>query len=75
MTVWFMNETSITYHVTATRAGEPGFNAAESLLAALGARILTKVNAIGENMRLQINQVRMEFEAARCDEVVIEQIC
>ena len=49
-------------------AGEAGFNAAETLLAALGACILTNVNAIGGKMRLQIDDARMEFEAVRCDE-------
>jgi len=49
-------------------AGEAGFNAAETLLAALGACILTNVNAIGGKMRLQIDEARMEFEAVRRDE-------
>jgi uncharacterized OsmC-like protein len=49
-------------------AGEAGFNAAETLLAALGACILTNVNAIGEKMHLQIDAARMEFDAARRDE-------
>jgi len=49
-------------------AGEAGFNAAETLLAALGACILTNVNAIGEKMHLQIDEARMEFDAARRDE-------
>jgi len=49
-------------------AGEAGFNAAETLLAALGACILTNVNAIGEKMHLQIDEARMEFEATRRDE-------
>ena len=49
-------------------SGEAGFNAAETLLAALGACILTNVNAISEKMRLQIDDARMEFEAARRDE-------
>jgi uncharacterized OsmC-like protein len=49
-------------------AGEAGFNAAETLLAALGACILTNVNAIGEKMRLQIDEAHMEFEASRRDE-------
>lgn len=48
--------------------GAAGFNAAESLLAALGACLLTNVNAIGEKMRLQINETRIEFEAERRDE-------
>jgi uncharacterized OsmC-like protein len=49
-------------------AGEAGFNAAETLLAALGACILTNVNAIGDKMHLQIDEARMEFEAVRRDE-------
>jgi uncharacterized OsmC-like protein len=49
-------------------AGEAGFNAAETLLAALGACILTNVNAIGGKMHLQIDAARMEFDAARSDE-------
>ncbi len=49
-------------------AGEAGFNAAETLLAALGACMLTNVNAIGEKMRLQIDQARIEFDATRRDE-------
>ncbi len=48
--------------------GEAGFNAAETLLAALGACILTNINAIGEKMHLQIDQARIEFEAGRRDE-------
>jgi uncharacterized OsmC-like protein len=49
-------------------AGEAGFNAAETLLAALGACILTNVNAIGTKMRLQIDAARIEFDAVRRDE-------
>lgn len=49
-------------------AGEAGFNAAETLLAALGACILTNVNAIGEKMRLDIRGARLEFDATRQDE-------
>jgi len=49
-------------------AGEAGFNAAETLLDALGACILTNVNAIGGKMRLKIDDARMEFEAVRRDE-------
>jgi len=48
--------------------GAAGFNAAETLLAALGACILTNVNAIGAKMRLRIDAARIEFEAARRDE-------
>ena len=49
-------------------AGEAGFNAAETLLAALGACILTNVNAIGAKMHLQIDDARIEFDAVRRDE-------
>jgi uncharacterized OsmC-like protein len=49
-------------------AGEAGFNAAETLLAALGACILTNVSAIGEKMRLRIDDARIEFDAVRRDE-------
>jgi uncharacterized OsmC-like protein len=49
-------------------SGEAGFNAAETLLAALGACILTNVNAIGEKMRLKIEAARIEFDAVRQDE-------
>lgn len=49
-------------------SGEVGFNAAETLLAALGACILTNINAIGEKMRLQIDAARIEFYAVRRDE-------
>ena len=48
--------------------GAAGFNAAETLLAALGACLLSNVNAIGEKMRLQIDHVRIEFDAERRDE-------
>lgn len=49
-------------------AGEVGFNAAETLLAALGACMLTNVNAIGEKMRLKVESARIEFDADRRDE-------
>jgi uncharacterized OsmC-like protein len=49
-------------------AGEAGFNAAETLLAALGACILTNVNAISAKMRLRIDAARIEFEADRRDD-------
>jgi len=49
-------------------SGEAGFNAAETLLAALGACILTNVNAIREKMRLQIDEARIEFDAERREE-------
>ena len=49
-------------------AGEAGFNAAETLLAALGTCILTNINAIGAKMHLQIDAAHIEFEADRRDE-------
>jgi uncharacterized OsmC-like protein len=49
-------------------SGEAGFNAAETLLAALAACMLTNLNAIGEKMRLQIDGARIEFDADRRDE-------
>ena len=49
-------------------AGDAGFNAAETLLAALGACILTNVNAIGAKMRLQLDEARIEFDANRSEE-------
>ena len=49
-------------------AGEAGFNAAETLLAALGACMLTNVNAISEKMHLKIKSARIEFDADRRDE-------
>lgn len=48
--------------------GETGFNAAETLLAALGACLLTNLGAISEKMRLRIDAARVEFEATRLDE-------
>lgn len=49
-------------------SGAGGFNAAETLLAALGACMLTNVNAIGAKMRLNIQSARIEFDATRRDE-------
>lgn len=49
-------------------SGEAGFNAAETLLAALGACLLTNVNAISEKMRLKVESARIEFDATRRDE-------
>ena len=48
--------------------GSAGFNAAETLVAALGACVLTNVNAIAAKMRLQLNDVQMRFTAVRQDE-------
>ena len=47
--------------------GAAGFNAAETLLAALGTCILTNVNSISRQMGLQIDDARLEFDAVRRD--------
>ncbi len=49
-------------------SGEGGFTAAETVLAALGACLLTNINAIGEKMHLNIEEARIEFDAERRDE-------
>ena len=49
-------------------SGEAGFTAAETIMAALGACLLTNVNAIGDKMRLKIDEARIEFDAERRDE-------
>ena len=49
-------------------SGESGFTAAETLISALGACLLTNVNAIGEKMHLKIDEARIEFDAERRDE-------
>lgn len=48
--------------------GEAGFNAAETLLAALGACILTNVNSLAAKMRLKIDTAQVDFYAERRDE-------
>jgi len=48
--------------------GAAGFNAAETLLAALGTCILTNVNSLAQKMRLQVTNARIEFDASRRDE-------
>ena len=48
--------------------GTTGFNAAETLLAALGACVLTNINTIARKMRLHINDAQMRFTAVRQDE-------
>ncbi len=52
------------------RRGDPttGFNAAETLLAALGVCLITNVNALAAKMRLQVDGVRVEVEGDRRDE-------
>jgi uncharacterized OsmC-like protein len=48
--------------------GAAGFNAAETLLAALGACMLTNVNSLAQKMRLRVTNARIEFDAVRRDE-------
>lgn len=52
------------------RRGDPtaGLNAAETLLASLGACLITNVNALADKMRLQVDGVRVEIEGDRRDE-------
>lgn len=52
------------------RRGDPtaGFNAAETLLASLGACLITNVNALAAKMHLQVDGVRVEIEGLRRDE-------
>ncbi len=47
--------------------GTAGFNAAETLLAALGACLMTNINALSQKMRLEINDVQVAFTAVRQD--------
>ena len=49
-------------------SGEAGFTAAETLMAALGACLLTNINGIGEKMHLNIDEAHVEFDAKRSDE-------
>lgn len=46
-------------------SGEAGFTAAETVVAALGACLLTNVNAIGDKMHLIIDDARVEYDAER----------
>ena len=43
--------------------GTAGFNTAETLLAALGAWMMTNINAISQKMRLEINDARIALTA------------
>jgi uncharacterized OsmC-like protein len=47
---------------------EAGFNAAETLLAAVGTCILTNVNTYIEKMRLIVHNVRIELDGVRQDD-------
>jgi uncharacterized OsmC-like protein len=62
--------TARTHHLTLNveRGGqEGGFNAAETLLAALGACLLTNVNSLAAKRRLQIAGAAVEIEGQRQD--------
>lgn len=48
--------------------GSAGFNAAETLMAALGTCLLTNVNAIAAKMHLKVENAQVEIEAQRSDE-------
>lgn len=47
---------------------EAGFNAAETLLAAVGTCILTNVNTYIKKMRLTVHNVRIELDGVRQDD-------
>jgi uncharacterized OsmC-like protein len=47
--------------------GSAGFNAAETLLAALGACMLTNLNSLAPKLRLHVDGARIEINAQRCD--------
>jgi len=51
------------------RRGDPsvGFNAAETLMAALGACLMTNINSMAQKMRIPLRDVRIEIEAVRQD--------
>lgn len=52
------------------RRGDPsaGFNAAETLLASLGACLITNLTSLAAKMRLQVDGVRVEVEGLRQDD-------
>ncbi|MGC8838875.1 MAG: OsmC family protein [Anaerolineae bacterium] len=52
------------------RRGDPsaGFNAAETLLAALGACLITNLTSLAAKMRLRVEGVRVEVEGLRQDD-------
>lgn len=49
-------------------SGQAGFNAVETVMAALGACLLTNVQALSDKMRLQIENAQVEIFAERKDE-------
>ena len=44
---------------------EAGFNAAETLMAALGACLMTNINSMADRMHLQIDDARIEIDGIR----------
>ncbi|MGQ9585731.1 MAG: OsmC family protein [Anaerolineae bacterium] len=52
------------------RRGDPsaGFNAAETLLASLGACLVTNLTSLAAKMRLRVDGVRVEIEGLRQDD-------
>lgn len=52
------------------RRGDPsaGFNAAETLLASLGACLVTNLTSLAAKMRLQVDGIRVEVEGLRQDD-------
>ncbi len=54
-----------TLTLNAKKGGEAGFNAAETLLAALGACLLTNLDSFAAKMRLRVDGARVDFTAVR----------
>ncbi|MEX0973895.1 MAG: OsmC family protein [Bacillota bacterium] len=48
--------------------GEAGFNAAETLMSALGACLMTNLNSLAEKMHLAIDNATLEINAVRLDD-------
>jgi len=48
--------------------GEIGFNAAETLMAALGACLMTNLNSLAAKMHLAIDDATLEIDAVRLDD-------
>ena len=49
-------------------SGEAGFNAAETLLAALGACLITNLTSLAAKMRLQVEGIQVQIEGLRQDD-------
>ncbi len=56
--------------ILSTKKGEArfGFNAAETLMAALGACLMTNLTSLSEKMRLHVDDIRIVIDAVRFDD-------